>query len=160
MPSATERGDIDSLVIGGTASRLADLGFGTWDDFGTADVVYDTDTEYPIYGGPDLPSNPDRLILVSPVARSNVRSTYSVQTQVRLRGKPDEGPAVVARRAQDIADAFAPAGMPYVPVGGLLGPLRNVGAVGLFGQTLPLTPDTARRWGYVINLRIRFRWIR
>lgn len=164
MPSPDDRRSLDALVVSGLATYLAGLGLASWDEWGDGER-YTRASRYPTYAGPSVPSSPDELLVITPGSRSRQGATTGITAQLRLRGLPDDGQAAgqlsaVQNHAQDIIDALYPGGRPLVPPGGLLGPLRNVGRVSPEGDTLPIARDGARRWGYILNVRLRLRWIR
>lgn len=145
------------LVVGGVAQYLADRGLAAWDDYGNGEP-YDADTTWPVFIGPDVPTSPHRLIVLTFAGQTFDRADIETRVQVRLRSLPDNGATEdpvdeLYRQAQAIHDTFYPNGFPLVHA--RLGAVR-VGKV-TPGDTLPLDPDAARRSGIIQNFRIRSR---
>lgn len=140
------------LLSGGAGAYLAGLGLATWDQFGTG-AAYTAASPWPVYLGPNMPSSPDRIIVITPGVQSFVRADVETTIQIRLRGAVDDTADDVENQAQAIHDAFYPNGFPlgHVSFGGVL-----IGAV-IPGDTLPLDPDANRRHGSIQNFRIRGR---
>lgn len=154
MPSDTR--SYPRRVVGGLATYLAAQGAASWDEFGQG-TAYTTDTAWPIYIGPDMPTSPDRLIVLTPGVQAHRGADILSSVQIRLRGLPDDENGShgdeVADKAQQIHDILYPNGFPLVHVA--MGDIR-VGAV-FPGDALPLDPDGSRRHGSIQNFRLRTR---
>lgn len=138
------------------SARLVD-GFGVF--LTAANLVgWDPDTvdgsaDWPMFEGPDMPTSPDRLVVVTAQEPQFVRGTATATVQVRLRGSVDDGVDGVLEQAEAIRRAFTPNGFPLVHA--TLGTLRVGEVRHLNGLTM--SPDASRRFGHVQNYRARFR---
>ena len=144
MPSLSPSGRLaDGFGVFLTAAALLD-----WDA-----VTLNTAAVWPMLEGPDMPTSPNRLVIVTAGEPVFVRATATANVQVRLRGAVDAGVDEVLEQAERIRRAFTPNGFPLVHA--TLGTLR-VGEVRHLNG-LVLSPDASRRFGHVQNYRVRFR---
>lgn len=148
------------LLTAGVAEFLAARGLASWDQWGEG-TPYTAETTWPVFIGPEMPTSPDRCIILTPGVRTLVRANVDQAIQIRLRGlpyvagNPDSHLTALEYHAQQIADAFYPNGFPLVHAD--LGGIR-VGIVrpGMTSD-LPLSQDGNRRHGHIQNIRIRVR---
>lgn len=140
------------LLVGGLAQYLAEHDVAEWDDFGSG-TAYTSASEWPVFLGPDMPSTPDPIVVLTPGVTSYLRADIMQNVQIRVRGTAGVDEDEVADRAQRIMDVLYPNGFPLVHA--QFGEIR-VGAV-LPGDRLPLSRDENRRHGIVQNVRIRAR---
>lgn len=132
------------------AAWFDELGLGTWE---RSSGAYTAATEWPIYIGPDMPTTPHRLILITPTVQERLRADIVQSVQVRFRGAQDAPVSTVRDRAQAVMDACYPNGFPRVHT--RLGDC-NVGAI-MFTNWLEIDSDSIRRHGSIQNYRVRFR---
>lgn len=140
-------------IAGGLAAFLRDAGVLAWDDFEDG-TPYESDTEWPTFLGPRMPSSPDAIVAITPTTRSYVRADVIQGIQIRVRGSVDADLNEVTLKGQEIHDVLYPNGFPLAHA--TLGTVR-VGAVIPSGDELPLDADDARRRGYIMNVRVRAR---
>lgn len=140
------------ILLGGMATFLAEQGLVEWDQYGEG-APYTLASMWPVYPGPDMPSTPDRVVVITPGVTSFIRADIMQTFQIRLRGSKGSPASEVHNQMQAIHDVFYPNGMPLSHVA--LGPVR-VGAV-FPADRLPLSADESRRHGVLQNFRIRAR---
>lgn len=146
----------DQRIAEGMAWYMADHGIANWDRNG-GDAYVD-DTPWPTYLGPEMPSTPNRCIVVTPGAQSFVKANVLIGVQIRVRGEVrDKGGSIdqTQQKMQAIHDLFYPNGWPLSNA--MLGNVR-VGAV-IPGSRMPLSPDERGRHGALEEFGIRARRI-
>ena len=144
MPSSSP----SARLVDGFGVYLTALDVLAWDP-----VTLPSGADWPMLEGPDVPTDPDRLVVVTAQEPVFVRATATATVQVRLRGSADADVGEVLEQAEAIRRAVTPNGFPLVHAD--LGTIRVGEVRHLNGLTL--SPDGSRRFGFVQNYRVRFR---